>query len=60
VFVSVFVGLIGIFYARNILMLMGADEIVLEAGETYTRIMFGSCFTIVFLFLVNSYWLPIP
>lgn len=54
VFVSVFVGLIGIFYARNILMLMGADEAVLETGETYTRIMFGSCFTIVFLFLINA------
>ena len=53
-FVSVFVGLIGIFYARNILMLMGADEIVLETGETYTRLMFGGCFTIVFLFLVNA------
>ena len=53
-FVSVFVGLIGIFYVRNILMLMGADEIVLETGETYTRIMFGSRFTIVFLFLVNA------
>ncbi|GJM12581.1 MAG: MATE family efflux transporter [Pseudohongiella sp.] len=54
VLVSVIVGLIGIFYARNILVLMGADEAVLESGETYTRIMFGSCFTIVFLFLINA------
>lgn len=54
VLVSVLVGLIGIFYARNILLLMGADEAVLETGETYTRIMFGSCFTIVFLFLINA------
>ena len=54
VFVSAFVGLIGIFYARNILMLMGAYEVVLETGETYTRLMFGGCFTIVFLFLVNA------
>ncbi len=54
VIVSVLVGLIGIFYARDILMLMGADEAVLETGETYTRIMFGSCFTIVFLFLINA------
>ena len=54
VFVSVVVGLIGIFYAKNILMLMGADEAVLETGESYTRIMFGSCFTIVFLFLINA------
>lgn len=54
VFVSVLVGLIGIFFARNILMLMGADDAVLETGESYTRIMFGSCFTIVFLFLINA------
>ncbi|MDA0280299.1 MAG: MATE family efflux transporter [Proteobacteria bacterium] len=52
--VSVVVGLVGIFYAKNILMLMGADEAVLATGESYTRIMFGSCFTIVFLFLINA------
>jgi putative MATE family efflux protein len=52
--ISVLVGLVGIFFARNILLLMGADELVLETGETYTRIMFGSCFTIVFLFLINA------
>ncbi|MEX0965483.1 MAG: MATE family efflux transporter [Pseudohongiellaceae bacterium] len=52
--VSVLVGFIGIFFARNILMLMGADEAVLETGEGYTKIMFGSCFTIVFLFLINA------
>ncbi|MBT7225369.1 MAG: MATE family efflux transporter [Gammaproteobacteria bacterium] len=52
--ISVLVGLVGIFFARNILLLMGADEVVLETGETYTRIMFGSSFTIVFLFLINA------
>ena len=52
--ISVLVGLVGIFFARNILLLMGADEGVLETGETYTRIMFGSSFTIVFLFLINA------
>lgn len=54
VLVSVVVGLIGFFYAKDILILMGADEAVLETGESYTRIMFGSCFTIVFLFLINA------
>lgn len=53
-FVSLVVGLIGIFYARNILLLMGADEAVVESGETYTRLMFAGSFTIVFLFLVNA------
>ena len=54
VLVSVVVGLIGFFYAKDILILMGADEAMLETGESYTRIMFGSCFTIVFLFLINA------
>ncbi|MDD9894257.1 MAG: MATE family efflux transporter [Gammaproteobacteria bacterium] len=54
VFVSVTVGLIGIFFARDILQFMGADEAVIENGEMYTRIMFGGCFSIVFLFLVNA------
>ena len=35
-------------------MLMGADESVVETGASYTRIMFGGCFTIVFLFLINA------
>ena len=52
--VSVIVGLLGLMYAEEILGLMGADEAVIEAGSTYTRIMFGSCFTIVFLFLING------
>jgi putative MATE family efflux protein len=53
-FVSLAAGLLGVFYAENILMLMGADGAVVETGQTYTRIMFGSCFTIVFLFLINA------
>jgi putative MATE family efflux protein len=54
VFVSIIVGLIGIFFARDILALMGADAAVMETGETYTQIMFGACFSIVFLFLINA------
>jgi len=54
VFVSVVVGLIGLFFAEDILRIMGADEAVIATGETYTRIMFGACFSIVFLFLINA------
>ena len=54
VFVSIIVGLVGIFYAPNILMAMGADEEVLAIGVPYTRLMFGGSFTILFLFLINS------
>ncbi|MDP6537826.1 MAG: MATE family efflux transporter [Gammaproteobacteria bacterium] len=54
VFVSVVVGLIGIFFARNILAMMGAEESVIEQGANYTRLMFGACSSIVFLFLINA------
>jgi len=54
IFVSVVVGFVGLFFARDILVLMGAEESVLASGVTYTRLMFGACFTIVFLFLINA------
>lgn len=54
VLVSIIVGLVGIFYAPNILMAMGADEHVLAIGVPYTRLMFGGSFTILFLFLING------
>lgn len=54
VFVSIIVGLVGIFYAPNILMAMGADQQVLAIGVPYTRLMFGGSFTILFLFLING------
>jgi len=53
-FVSVVVGVVGLFFARDILVMMGADDTVLATGENYTRLMFGGSFTIVFLFLVNA------
>lgn len=53
-FVSFVVGVLGLVFAREILVLMGADELVLATGTNYTRLMFGGSFTIVFLFLVNA------
>lgn len=53
-FVSFVVGVLGLVFARDILVLMGADESVLATGTNYTRLMFGGSFTIVFLFLVNA------
>ena len=54
VFVSLIVAVIGMFFARELLMLMGADAAVIDTGEVYTRIMFMGGFSIVFLFLINS------
>ncbi|MFZ8976955.1 MAG: MATE family efflux transporter, partial [Pseudohongiellaceae bacterium] len=54
VFVSVAVGLTGLFFAREILQLMGAEDSVVETGVGYTRLMIGGCFSIVLLFLINA------
>lgn len=54
VFTSALVGIVGWFYADRILLLMGAEEAVIEAGTTYTQIMLGGSFTILFLFLNNA------
>ena len=53
-FVSVVVGINGILFGEDILRLMGAEPAVIETGRTYTTIMFGSSFTIFFLFLINA------
>ena len=53
-FVSLAVGVGGVIYAREILLLMGANENVVATGVNYTRLMFGGSFTIVFLFLINA------
>lgn len=54
IFVSVFVGVSGFFYAGKILALMGAETGVIEGGTTYIQIMLSGSFTIVFLFLNNA------
>ncbi len=54
IFVSIATGLIGLFLADEILLMMGADESVVETGRGYTQLMFGCGFTIVFLFLINA------
>jgi len=53
-FISVLVGIVGLLFGEEILQLMGASSNVVETGSTYTTIMFGSSFTILFLFLNNA------
>jgi putative MATE family efflux protein len=53
-FISVVVGIVGLLFGEEILIFMGADESVVETGSTYTTIMFGGSFTILFLFLNNA------
>lgn len=52
--VSVFVGVIGVVFAPQLLALMGAEESVIAQGTTFTRIMLGGNIVIVFLFLING------
>jgi len=54
VFVSMAVAIIGLIFAKDILRLMGADATVLATGTSYTSLMFGGSFTILFLFLNNA------
>ena len=53
-FISVAVGISGLLFGEDILRLMGAETAVIETGRTYTTIMFGSSFTIFFLFIINA------
>jgi len=44
----------GIFYSRELLALMGADQWALEEGYKYTQWMLGGNFVIVLLFVINA------
>lgn len=52
--VSVLPALVGIFYAQDLLRLMGADAWAIEHGYRYTQWMLGSNAVIVLLFVINA------
>ncbi|MDH3690840.1 MAG: MATE family efflux transporter [Gammaproteobacteria bacterium] len=52
--VALGVGVIGILFARDILVLIGASTTVVEDGSGYTAIMLGGSLTILFLFLLGA------
>ncbi len=54
VVVSLFVGIIGFFYAREILALMGAEQDLIDEGYGYTQLLIGGNITILLLFLINA------
>lgn len=53
-FVSLFISILGCFFASHILELMGADEETIKIGTTYSQIMFIGCLPIILLFLING------
>ncbi len=50
----VIISVLGFVFAGNILQLMGAQPDVIVEGQVFTRIIFGSSFAIVLLFLING------
>jgi putative MATE family efflux protein len=53
-FISVPFAIAGIFYSKELLMLMGGDTWVIEEGYRYTQWMLGGNAVIVFLFVINA------
>lgn len=52
--VSVLPALVGVFYAQDLLRLMGADTWAVEHGYRYTQWMLGGNAVIVLLFVINA------
>ena len=51
---SVVISIAGVFFAENILQLMGASSSLIENNAGYTRWMLGGNITIMMLFLINA------
>lgn len=52
--VSLLIGVLGVAYAADMLLLMGASPTVIETGHGYTTVMLGGAFSIVYLVLLNA------
>lgn len=51
---SLVMSIVGVYYAQDILRLMGASTEVVNEGTGFARLMFGSAAPILLLFLVNG------
>lgn len=52
--ISLFISGFGIYYARDILVLMGGSPELVEKGHGYTQWMLGGNLCIMFIFLING------
>ena len=52
--ISIIISIIGIFFADEILAMMGAEPAVIEVGRTYTQILLGGNIVIMLLFILNG------
>lgn len=53
-FVTVFLSVMGVVFAGDILTFMGASKEVVAEGTIFARIMFGGSIAIILLFLING------
>lgn len=53
-FVAVVIGVVGVAYGPQLLVMMGADAEVLAIGSTFPRVMVGGSGTVLLLFLINA------
>lgn len=51
---SVGIGVFGVMFARDLLVLMGASDSVVEQGAGFTAVLLGGSFSIIYLFLLNA------
>ena len=51
---SVLISVMGLVYAKELLLFMGATPEIAEEGKTFTSIMFGTNQVIIFIFLING------
>ncbi|MEM7485178.1 MAG: MATE family efflux transporter [Bacteroidota bacterium] len=54
ILISIGLGLIGIFYAKEILELMGGEPDLIAEGYGYTKLLIGGNITIMLLFMINA------
>jgi putative MATE family efflux protein len=52
--VSIIITILGLIYAEDVLILMGASNEVLNIGTSYTRVIFAGNMAIMLLFLING------
>ena len=51
---SLGIGVFGILFARDLLVLMGASDGVVAQGTGFTTVLLGGSFSIIYLFLLNA------
>lgn len=53
-FVSLLIAIPGIIFAKDLLRLMGAEEVIINSMSSYTAIMLGGNVVIMLLFIINA------